>query len=169
MRTISGSNGPYINAVRASAPGHITVTHTAVVSEEEEARLTAAIAALLQTRCERLTEIPEKVDFFDVLPDYPVDFYTNKKSKTNPDVSRAMLEAVITVLEGLTEWTDEAIHDAPVDLAQRLEVKNATLMWPVRIAAAGKAVTPGGAVEICRILGREETLKRLELGLEKLK
>ena len=130
---------------------------------------TAAIAALLQARCEKLTDIPEKVDFFDALPEYPVDYYTNKKSKTNPDVSRAMLEAGIPVLEGLTEWTDEAIHDALVDLAQRLEVKNATLMWPVRIAAAGKAVTPGGAVEICRILGREETLKRLELGLEKLK
>ena len=36
------------------------------------------------------------------------------------------------------------------------------------IAAAGKAVTPGGAVEICRILGREETLRRLRVGLEKL-
>ena len=128
---------------------------------------TAAIAALLQARCEKLTDIPEKVDFFDALPEYPVD-YTNKKSKTNPDVSRAMLEAVIPVLEGLTEWTDEAIHDALVDLAQRLEVKNATLMWPVRIAAAGKLVTPGGAVEICRILGKDETLRRLNAGLAML-
>ena len=130
---------------------------------------TAAIAALLQARCEKLTDIPEKVDFFDALPEYPVDYYTNKKSKTNPDVSRAMLEAVIPVLEGLTEWTDEAIHDALVDLAQRLEVKNATLMWPVRIAAAGKLVTPGGAVEICRILGKDETLRRLNAGLAMLR
>ena len=129
---------------------------------------TAAIAALLQARCEKLTDIPEKVDFFDALPEYPVDYYTNKKSKTNPDVSRAMLEAVIPVLEGLTEWTDEAIHDALVDLAQRLEGKNATLMWPVRIAAAGKLVTPGGAVEICRILGKDETLRRLNAGLAML-
>ena len=129
---------------------------------------TAAIAALLQARCEKLTDIPEKVDFFDALPEYPVDYYTNKKSKTNPDVSRAMLEAVIPVLEGLTEWTHEAIHDALVDLAQRLEVKNATLMWPVRIAAAGKLVTPGGAVEICRILGKDETLRRLNAGLAML-
>ena len=137
-------------------------------SVKNEAMSVSAIAALLQARCERLTDIPEKVDFFDALPEYPVDYYTNKKSKTNPDVSRAMLEAVIPVLEGLTEWTDEAIHDALVDLAQRLEVKNATLMWPVRIAAAGKLVTPGGAVEICCILGREETVRRLKIGLEKL-
>ena len=48
-------------------------------------------------------------------------------------------------------------------------MKNATLMWPVRIAAAGKAVTPGGAVEICHILGKDETLRRLRLGLDKLR
>ena len=62
----------------------------------------------------------------------------------------------------------DGIHDALIGLAESLEVKNATLMWPVRIAAAGKAVTPGGAVEICRILGKEETIRRLKLGLEKL-
>ena len=129
---------------------------------------TAAIAALLQARCERLTDIPEKLDFFDELPDYELDFFTNKKSKTNPEVCRDMLRAAIPMLEQLPAWTDEAIHDGLIDLAARLEVKNATLMWPVRIAAAGKLVTPGGAVEICRILGREETLRRLRLGLARL-
>ena len=127
------------------------------------------IAALLQARCEKLTDIPEKVDFFQTLPEYDAELFTNKKSKTNPEVSKRMLEAAIPMLRQLPDWTQDAIHDGLVDLAAKLEVKNATLMWPVRIAAAGKAVTPGGAVEICRILGREETLKRLELGLEKLK
>ena len=126
------------------------------------------VAALLQARCETLTEIPEKVDFFDALPEYDAELFTNKKSKTNPEVSRDMLQAAIPMLEGLGEWTQDAIHDGLVALAEQLGVKNATLMWPVRIAAAGKAVTPGGAVEICRILGREETLRRLKLGLEKL-
>ena len=127
------------------------------------------IAALLQARCEKLTDIPEKVDFFQALPEYDAELFTNKKSKTNAEVSKAMLEAAIPMLRQLPDWTQDAIHDELVELAAKLEVKNATLMWPVRIAAAGKAVTPGGAVEICRILGREETLKRLELGLEKLK
>ena len=130
---------------------------------------TAEIAALLQARCEKLTDIPEKVDFFDALPDYDAELFTNKKSKTNPEVSKVMLEAAIPTLEGLDSWTTDAIHDGLVALAERLGVKNATLMWPVRIAAAGKAVTPGGAVEICHILGREETLRRLRAGLEKLK
>ncbi len=125
----------------------------------------AQIAALLQARCEKLTEIPEKVDFFDKLPAYGVEFYTNKKSKTNPDVCREMLQAAIPMLEQLPQWSAEGIHDGLVSLAEQLGVKNATLMWPVRIAAAGKLVTPGGAVEICHILGREETLSRLRAGL----
>ena len=129
----------------------------------------AAVAALLQARCEKLTDIPEKVDFFDALPEYDVECFTNKKSKTNADVSREMLEKVIPVLEALPQWTMDAVHDALIGLAAELGVKNATLMWPVRIAAAGKLVTPGGAVEICTILGREETLRRLRLGLEKLR
>ena len=128
----------------------------------------AAVAALLQARCEKLTDIPEKVDFFDALPDYDVAFFTNKKSKTDSEVSARMLQAVIPALENLTDWTQDTVHDCLIGLAESLGVKNATLMWPVRIAAAGKLVTPGGAVEICHILGKDETLRRLRLGLEKL-
>jgi glutamyl-tRNA synthetase len=134
----------------------------------DETRSAAAIAGLLQARCERLTDIPEKIDFFQALPDYDPELFTNKKSKTNADVSRDMLRAVIPMLEQTTEWTMEMLHGELVGLAEGLGVKNATLMWPVRIAAAGKAVTPGGAVEICYILGRKETVRRLKLGLEKL-
>ncbi len=129
---------------------------------------TEEIAGLLQARCERLTDIPEKLDFFDALPDYDAGLFTNKKSKTNPEVSRRMLEAVLPALEGLADWTVDGIHDALIGLAESLEVKNATLMWPVRIAAAGKAGTPGGAVEICHTLGKDECLRRLRLGLDKL-
>ena len=128
----------------------------------------AAVAGLLQARCEKLTEIPEKVDFFDQLPEYGIEFFTNKKSKTNPEVCKEMLEKAIPALEAISDWTMDAVHDTLIDLAAALGVKNATLMWPVRISAAGKMVTPGGAVEVCWILGKDETLRRLRLGLEKL-
>ena len=128
----------------------------------------SAVAALLQARCEKLTDIPEKVDFFDALPDYDAALFTNKKSKTDAEVSVRMLQAAIPALEALDPWTQDSVHDCLIGLAESLGVKNATLMWPVRIAAAGKQVTPGGAVEICHILGKDETLRRLRLGLEKL-
>ena len=128
----------------------------------------AEIAALLQQRTEVLTEIPEKVDFFDALPEYEVELFTHKKSKSDSESSRAVLAEVIPLFEALETWDDEHILDTMVKLAEARGEKNAKVMWPVRIAAAGKAVTPGGAVEICRILGKTECLRRLRVGLEKL-
>ena len=163
----------YFNAtyLRAMAPEAFAKVAEPYIREsvKNPAIDAAAVAALLQARCEKLTEIPEKVDFFDALPDYDAALFTNKKSKTDAEVSARMLQAAIPALEALSDWTQDAVHDCLIALAESLGVKNATLMWPVRIAAAGQAVTPGGAVEICAILGREECLRRLALGLEKLK
>ena len=157
--------------LRAMTPEAFAATAEPYIREavKNPALDAAAIAALLQARCERLTDIPEKVAFFETLPEYGKDLFTNKKSKTNDEVAQAMLEAAIPMLDALPQWTADAVHDGLIALAEKLGVKNATLMWPVRIAAAGRAVTPGGAVEICAILGREECLRRLHLGLEKLK
>ncbi len=128
----------------------------------------AEVASLLQPRCEILTDIPEKIDFFEALPDYDTELYTHKKSKTDGTVSLDMLRAVRPVLERLADWTQASLHGELTGLAEKLSVKNATLLWPLRIAAAGKAVTPGGAVEICRILGKDETLRRIDTGIRKL-
>ena len=128
----------------------------------------AAIASLLQQRTEVLTDIPEKVDFFDTLPEYGTELFVHKKSKSDEQSSREVLQAILPVFEALPDWDDESILNAMVSLAESRGEKNAKVMWPVRIAAAGKAVTPGGAVEICRILGRGETVRRLRIALEKL-
>lgn len=130
---------------------------------------TKLIAPLLQARLETLNEIPEKVDFFDALPDYETALYINKKSKTDEESSLAVLEAYLPVLEALSPWDHDTLYQSMVDYAAAHEMKNAKLMWPVRIAVAGKQVTPGGAVEICQILGKEETLRRIRTGIEKLK
>lgn len=137
-------------------------------SVKNEAYSASEIAALLQARCEKLTDIPEKVDFFDALPDYDLAFYTNKKSKTDAAVSLDMLQKVLPKLEALNDWSTDGIHDMLIAFAEELGVKNATLMWPLRIACAGKLVTPGGAVEICKILGKDETIRRVKCGIEKL-
>ena len=113
-------------------------------------------------------DIPEKVDFFDALPDYDLAFYTNKKSKTDAAVSLDMLQKVLPKLEALNDWSTDGIHDMLIAFAEELGVKNATLMWPLRIACAGKLVTPGGAIEICKILGKDETIRRVKHGIEKL-
>ena len=129
----------------------------------------AKIAAILKQRTTKLTDIPEKIDFFAALPEYEKELFINKKSKTNLENAPVMLKAVYDELSALPSWDSDSIHDALIALAQKLEVKNGTVMWPARIAVAGKTVTPGGAIEILDILGREESLRRIALGLEKLK
>ena len=79
-----------------------------------------------------------------------------------------MLQKVLPKLEALNDWSTDGIHDMLIAFAEELGVKNATLMWPLRIACAGKLVTPGGAVEICKILGKDETIRRVKRGIEKL-
>ena len=128
----------------------------------------AAISSLLQQRTEVLTDIPEKLDFFDELPEYGTELFVHQKSKSSEESSKTVLEAVIPMFEGLSSWDDESILAVMTELTERMEVKKSVVMWPIRIAAAGKQVTPGGAVEICRILGKEECLRRLNIGLEKL-
>ena len=160
-------NSEYIRAMSPEEFAKVAEPYIrqAVKNENYDA---AAIAALLQQRTEVLTDIPEKLDFFDVLPDYGTELFVHKKSKSDEASSREVLDKMIPIFEGLENWDDEHILAAMTGLAESMEVKNAKVMWPVRIAAAGKAVTPGGAVEICRILGKEETLRRLRIAREKL-
>ncbi len=126
------------------------------------------LASILQQRTVKLTDIPQTIDFFRELPEYDKELFVNKKSKTNLENAPIMLKAVYDKITALEEYNHDSIHDALISLATELEVKNGTVMWPARIAVAGKQVTPGGAIEILEILGKEESLRRMEIGLEKL-
>ncbi len=126
------------------------------------------LAAMIQSRTELFTDIPEMIDFIDALPEYDTAMYCHKKMKTNEETSLEALKAALPVLESLDVWTEEAVHKALFDLIAKLEVKNGWLLWPVRTAVSGKQFTPGGGVELCHLLGKEETLSRIRRGIEKL-
>jgi glutamyl-tRNA synthetase len=134
------------------------------------------IAPLIQTRISSLSEIPDMVDFLATLPEYTQELYVNKKNKLTVESSKAILEQEQAALTALTEWSYDSIHDALYGLAEQMAAAEdaklnkmvGKVMWPVRIAVAGKSVTPGGAVELCQILGREESLRRIQLGLDKM-
>jgi glutamyl-tRNA synthetase len=42
------------------------------------------------------------------------------------------------------------------------------MLWPIRTAVSGKQFTPGGGVELCAILGKEDTLSRVRSAIAKL-
>ncbi len=126
------------------------------------------LCRILQPRTEIFSQIPDVVDFLSGLPEYDAELFTNKKSKTDSVVSAEVLDFVIPALAALSAWTETALHETLLGMAETRGMKNGTLLWPVRIALAGKMVTPGGAIEIAALLGREESLRRLNFGRSKL-
>lgn len=127
------------------------------------------IAALLKKRLETLNDIPGLVEFFKTLPEYGTELYTHKKMKTNDEIALSSLEAALPVLENLEDWNTTSIHDALMALVGELGIKNGQLLWPVRTALSGEPTSPGGAMELADILGKEESLRRIRKGIELLK
>lgn len=133
--------------------------------EDADIRL---LAEVLQPRCEIFTDIPEQVDFVDSLPDYDLEMYCHKKMKTNKENSLDALKKILPVLEGLEDWTVESIHSSMFSLIEELGVKNGLILWPLRVAVSGKQFTPGGGIELCRIIGKADTIARIKIGIERL-
>lgn len=128
-----------------------------------------SVAKILQPRVDTLAQIKESVDFIDELPEYDCAMYIHKKMKTTLEISLRSLNAARGALAALDDWSEEeTIHDLLLSLPKQLEMKNGQVLWPVRTAITGKQFTPGGAIEIAHILGKEETLKRIDRGIAKL-
>lgn len=160
-------NGEYIRAMSIEEFTQLAMPYFKQAIKDKELDWQKLSAILIQ-RVTKLTQIPDMVDFFGEQPEYDASMFINKKSKTNLENAPIMLKAVIDKLNAMPGWDKDSIHDALIDLAKELEVKNGTVMWPARIAVSGKTVTPGGAVEILDILGKEESMARLNKGLAML-
>lgn len=127
------------------------------------------VAKILQPRIDTLAQIKESVDFIDTLPEYDTAMYAHKKMKTTPEIALKALQAARSALADLQDWSsEESVHELLMALPKQLKMKNGQLLWPVRTAITGKQFTPGGAIEIAYILGKEETLARIDKGIEKL-
>ncbi|MDO4529648.1 MAG: glutamate--tRNA ligase, partial [Lachnospiraceae bacterium] len=126
------------------------------------------ILELMKTRIEVFPDIPEKIDFFDELPEYDVAMYTHKKMKTNSEIALEVLKETLPILEAQEDYSLDALHDLIMKYIGEKGVKNGVVLWPLRTAVSGKQSTPGGAFEIMEILGKEESLARIRKGIEKL-
>ena len=126
------------------------------------------LGELLQARTEYFKQLPGMVDFLAEMPAFENDLYTHKKQKTNPEVAKTALEFVKPIIEGIDNWTEAELHDRVMEAIPQSGMKNGQILWPLRIAISGKASTPGGAFEIAYLLGKEETMKRLNASMAKL-
>ena len=119
-------------------------------------------ASILKERCEVLSDIPEQLDFIDDLPHYSIDLYNNAKMKTTPEMACVTLTHILPALEKLNDWGPESLRDELLVLVKQLGLKNGQVLWPLRVALSGKTFTPGGGIEICVLLGKEEALARIK-------
>ncbi len=126
------------------------------------------LAELMHTRTEVFDRVPDMVRFLAELPEYAVDIYTHKKMKTDPAISLQALQLARPALEKLDNFGEEPLKECLMALAAENGMKNGQMMWPVRIAISGQLNTPGGATEIAYLLGKEETLRRIDAGIAKL-
>lgn len=128
----------------------------------------AMLEELLKPRITRFTQITEKLGFVNKYEDFDIGLFEHKKSKSTKESSIDALESALPALEDC-KWDREELGELMKKIAEEKGVKNSVIMWPVRIAAAGVAVTPGGCSEVLLLLGKEESLRRINIGLNRLK
>ena len=160
-------NAQYIRAMSAEEFHALVLPYLSESISNKEIDL-FKISKLLQARTEVLTDIPSKIGFFNELCDYDLNIYVHKKMKTTLDNSLKSLKEALPVLENMDDWNESSIHDNLLGLAERLGIKNGQMLWPVRTALSGWEFTPGGAIEIADILGKNESLRRIKIGIERL-
>lgn len=126
------------------------------------------IAGMVKTRIETLLDIKEHIDFFESMQDYDISMYTHKKMKTNEESSLKVLQEVLPLLQEQEDYSNDALYSLLAKYVADTGVKTGFVMWPIRTALSGKLSTPAGATEIMEILGKDESLRRIELGISKL-
>lgn len=126
-------------------------------------------SGLLRPRVSRYGEIPAQIAFFLALPEYERALFLNKRNKVTEEVAEEVLTTAITELGKIPDWTPYALDSTLEGIAANHDLKTGAVMWPLRIALSGQKVTPGGVTELLYLLGGEESIKRLEKGLAKLK
>ena len=126
------------------------------------------IAGMVQSRIQLYSEIPEQIDFLNAVPEYDVAMYTHKKSKSTAESSLQILKETIPLLAELESFDNDSLFAALSAYASEKGFKVNTVMWPLRTAVSGKQATPAGATGIMELLGKEETLIRLQKAVEKL-
>jgi glutamyl-tRNA synthetase len=123
------------------------------------------LSALLKNRVEILSDINDKVKFLEEFGNYDIELFNHRKSKTDKDIAKSVIIGALDVFNRLDDWSIQSVDGALAGIQEKLNLNKAQVMWSVRIAVTGSAVTPGGALEMVDLLGKERTLKRLEHSL----
>lgn len=115
-----------------------------------------------KTRVEKLPEFIENIDFYFGQPTYNKDLLKWKKM-TDEEVKNS-LEIMKKAIEGLDFESLELIEK---ELLEAAGDKRGECLWPLRVALSGEERSPS-PFEIAWVIGKEESLKRIEEGIGKI-
>lgn len=167
VQKLSWMNGEYIKALPFEEFHQMALPYyEGILPDYVDKR---GISELLQSRVEILSQIPEKIGFFNELPDYSTEIFVHKKMKTTIENSLENLTKILPMLESIDKWEEETITALVADYVADNGIKNGQIMWPIRSALSGLQSSPGGYIELLLILGKEESLRRLNVAIQKLK
>ncbi len=118
----------------------------------------ATAAQLVQTRIVVLSDAWSLLKFFD---DDAYELDPKAAAKELGPAAVPVLDAAITALDGVSEWTTPAIEEAlKAALLDGLELKPRKAFGPIRVAATGATISPP-LFESLELLGRDRSLQRL--------
>lgn len=125
------------------------------------------LSGLLKDRIHFLTEAPDLMSYFliDELPDYDVALLVPKKME--PADALKVLDAVAEMLPGQNVDDHEVTEAAFRALAEQLEMKPGQVFMPIRVAATGRAQSPG-LFETLAAVGKDRLIERIDLARTKL-
>ena len=160
-------NGEYIHKLEQDKFNELVKPF--ITTEIPENINTEKMLNLLRTRISKLSEINEKMDFFLNLPEYEKELFLNKKNKISEfETVKLVLTKAREILAEVDSFDNDTLFAALAPLTESLGLKTGTIMWCVRIAVSGMTATPGGATEIMEVIGKNESLARIDLALAKV-
>ena len=134
--------------------------------DDGQRALLAAAAPLVQERSVVLADAARMLRFLFVAEDGFAPEAEAAEKNLGADAA-PVLDAALTGLDALEEWTTPAIEGSlKASLVDGLGLKPRKAFGPVRVAVSGRTVSPP-LYESMELLGRERTLRRLRAGVER--
>jgi nondiscriminating glutamyl-tRNA synthetase len=126
-------------------------------------------ALLIRERITFFSESPDMLGFFYREPEAKPELLANDKQKVKPDDLPRLLPIILDILQGIDEnrWDDQHLLSAFRARMETEGLKLGQLLWPLRAALTGREYSPG-AVEVAHILGKPESIRRVEKAMEAL-
>ncbi|UUW10093.1 glutamate--tRNA ligase [Flavobacterium plurextorum] len=125
--------------------------------------VTTRIVSLIKERANFVSDFWDLTDFFFQAP----TSYDEKASKNWKEETPALMQELISVLENIEDFSSVNIETIVKDWLTKNEIGMGKVMQPFRLSLVGALKGPH-LFDIVEIIGKEETISRIQKAIEKL-